>query len=164
MIIKQWKTWRLGKKLARKSKGSEGAHQLRNSLQIHLNSPEHWTHWWIWSWTTKMGEGCERRLGCVKKVTIFRSLFNYKNEYNVLFDNINLLMSMISFILIDFSFFPCNLYSLCINVNISSFFDFILTIMACTASVWYDMEVISLGHCWGATEARVALTAGLSLY
>lgn len=111
----------------------------------------------------KDGWGMWKTFGLCQK-SIFRSLFNYKNEYNVLFDNINLLMSMISFILIDFSFFPCNLYSLCINLNISSFFDFILTIMACTASVWYDMEVISLGHCWGATEARVALTAGLSLY
>lgn len=42
----------------------------------------------------------------VSKKSQFLDLFLItKNEYNVLFDNINLLMSMNSFILIDFSFF-----------------------------------------------------------
>lgn len=42
----------------------------------------------------------------VSKKSQFLDLFLItKNEYNVLFDNINLLMSMNPFILIDFSFF-----------------------------------------------------------
>lgn len=65
VIIMGRKNCRQGRKLAKRSKGSEDAHRLRNCLQIHPNSPEHWAHWWIWLSTTRTGEGAQLFMACV---------------------------------------------------------------------------------------------------
>lgn len=56
VTVMERKSSRPGRKLAKRSKGSEDVHQLRNCLLIHLSSPDNWTHWWTWLLTTRTGE------------------------------------------------------------------------------------------------------------